>query len=91
MKEPTKEALVELGEKYCEKDEDIILLGWLLRKNELKQAQLLVFNCICQAEVDDKISPEDAYEEYAKLGLSPEEVFALADRLEDLFGDRTKQ
>ncbi len=90
MKEPNREVLIELGAKYLKDEGEIVALGFLLKRNELKQAQLLVFNCICQAEVDDKISLAEARKAYDKLGLTPEDVSTLVDRLEDFFKDRTR-
>ena len=91
LKNPSKNILRELGKKYLQDKEDKFFLRWLLRKNEIHIAQVFLLGFIDRALGKKKISITDAYEEYEKLGISPEEAIALYDTVEEhLRSRRTK-
>ena len=87
-KKPSKKMLMEIGRKYLEDGEDVLFLGWLLGNNEIHIAQVFLLGFIDRALGREEISMTDAYEDYEKLGISPEEAIALYDKVEKFLRSR---
>lgn len=87
-KNPSKATLRALAKKYFIKEEDTALLEDLLRSGEIYIAQVFLLGFIDRTLGKNKISMVEAYEDYDKLGLSPEEAIAVMDEAEEYLRTR---